>query len=456
MNNYKNETIGYVDGSVREMNDATTETAVLQICSALATTRRLSVADRALILDKISRSLEASAHEIATEIVDESAYLSIQDMLLEVQRAVEVFTLTAAFVRTGLTKAIDVDAVDRGRGAFGFIRREPIGPILGITAFNGPLLIAAHKIGPAIAAGAPIIIKPSPRVPRAAIALARLVVLAGWPASAIAVLDISNDQTLKLVRDPRLPVISFTGGDIGWSIKEMAPRKHVHLELGGVGAVFVAEDANLDAAARECSKGAFVRSGQSCISVQRIYVMRSVYGQFVAKFLTHVPSADRASVDAIPEMVNEAAAAHVEALVADAINCGGKLICGGTRQGAYFQPTVIGGAHARMKVMQVEAFGPVVAISAVDTIEEAVDHMNSVSGAIHHGIYTARIDTALQTADLINAGGVVINGPSTWRVDHMPYGGVGASGFGREGVQYAIEEFTQPKAIIVRPWAPAV
>ena len=452
----KHKTIGYVEDTVCEMNDATTETAVLQISGSLSTTRRLSVADRASILDKVSRSLEASAHEIATEIVSESAYLSIADMLLEVQRAIEVFTLTSAFVRTGLTKAIDVDAVDRGRGTFGFIRREPIGPILGITAFNGPLLIAAHKIGPAIAAGAPIIIKPSPRAARAAIALARLVVLAGWPATAIAVLDISNDQTLKLVRDPRLPVISFTGGDIGWAIKEMAPRKHVHLELGGVGAVLVAEDANLDAAARECSKGAFVRSGQSCISVQRIYVMRPVYDQFLAKFLTHVPAADRASKDAIPEMVSEVAAVHVEALVADAIDCGATLICGGIRQGAYYQPTVIGSAHAQMKLMQIEAFGPVVAISAVDTIEEAVDQINSVSGAIHHGIYTARIDTALQTADLINAGGVVINGPSTWRVDHMPYGGVGVSGFGREGIQYAIEEFTQPKAIIVRPWAPAL
>lgn len=442
---------GFIVGQEWALDAGRLEEAVASAAASAAKVRRTSSFDRAAVLDKVAAVLAAEAAEIAQALADESGYLTVKDMQLEVQRAVEVFTLTAAYARTGMSEALNVDAVERARGAVGYIKREPIGPVLGITAYNGPLLIPAHKIAPAIAAAAPIVIKPSPRVPRAAIALARTVVDAGWPKEAIAVVDVDNDTTMKLVLDRRLPVISFTGGAIGWKIKEMAPLKRVHLELGGVGAVFVAADGNVGVAARECAAGGFVRSGQSCISVQRIYVERSRYAAFVEAFVACVKEMRPGSAAAISPMVDEAAAKKVEAVIIDAVSRGAAVACGGDRQGAYIGPTVITGATGEMLVMREEAFGPVVAVCSVDSAEQAISEMNAVSGAIHHGVYTASIDMAFKMSDGIRAGGVIINGPGTWRVDHMPYGGTGTSGFGREGVRFAVEEFTEPKVIIVRP-----
>lgn len=445
---------GFVAGEECPLDAGRVEEAVALAVASAGKVRRTSSFDRAAVLDKVAAGLAAGAAEIAQALADESGYLTVKDMQLEVQRAVEVFTLTAAYARTGLTEMLNVDAVDRARGATGYIRREPIGPVLGITAYNGPLLIPAHKLAPAIAAGAPIVIKPSPRVPLAAVRLARAVVEAGWPKEAVAVVDVDNEATMALVRDPRLPVISFTGGMIGWKIKEAVPLKHVHLELGGVGAVFVAADGNIAMAAQECAAGGFVRSGQSCISVQRIYVERSRYDEFVEAFVARVKDMRPDSAAAIGPMVDEAAAQRVEAVIVDALSRGATVACGGERQGAYIAPTVITGATGEMLVMRNEAFGPVVAVSAVGSADEAIAEMNAVSGAIHHGVYTANIDTAFRMCDEIKAGGVIVNGPGTWRVDHMPYGGTGTSGFGREGVRFAIEEYTEPKVIIMRPSVP--
>lgn len=445
---------GFVEGEERAIDAATVERAVALAAAAADRVRRTSSFDRAAVLDRVGAALEAGAAGIAQALADESGYLTVRDMTLEVQRAVEVFTLTAAYTRTGMSESLNVDAVERARGAVAYIRREPIGPVLGITAYNGPLLIAAHKIAPAIAAGAPIVLKPSPRVPLAAIRLVRAVVEAGWPKEAIAVLDVDNDATMALVCDPRLPVISFTGGMVGWKIKEAVPLKRVHLELGGVGAVFIAADGNVALAAQECAAGGFVRSGQSCISVQRIYVERPRYAEFVDAFVSRVKEMRPDTPAAIGPMVDEAAAKRVEAVIVDAVSRGAAIACGGERQGAYIEPTVITGATGEMTVMRNEIFGPVVAISAVDSADEAIVEMNAVSGAIHHGVYTANIDMAFRMSEEIKAGGVIINGPGTWRVDHMPYGGTGTSGFGREGVRFAIEEYTEPKVIVVRPSVP--
>ncbi|CDX58887.1 putative succinate-semialdehyde dehydrogenase I, NADP-dependent [Mesorhizobium plurifarium] len=445
---------GFIEGKECAVDAAAVERAVALAAAALDKVRRTSSFDRAAVLDKVAVALAAMAAEIAQALADESGYLTVKDMTLEVQRAIEVFTLTAAYARAGMSETLNVDAVERARGAVAYIRREPIGPVLGITAYNGPLLIAAHKIAPAIAAGAPIVLKPSPRVPLATIRLARTVVEAGWPREAVAVLDVDNDATMALVRDPRLPVVSFTGGMVGWKIKEAVPLKRVHLELGGVGAVFVASDGNVALAAQECAAGGFVRSGQSCISVQRIYVERPRYQEFVDAFIARVGEMRPDSPAAIGPMVDDAAAKRVEAVIIDAISRGATLACGGNRQGAYIEPTVITGATGEMTVMRNEIFGPVVAVSAVDSADEAITEMNAVSGAIHHGIYTANIDTAFRMSDEIRAGGVIINGPGTWRVDHMPYGGTGTSGFGREGARFAVEEYTEPKVIVVRPSVP--
>lgn len=439
---------GLVAGMVRPMSAALVEEAICLAQQSFSRTRAMSSFDRATVLEGLARALVADAAGIAKSIVAESGYLNEHDMLFEVQRAVEACTMTAAHVRSGLSEALNLDSVERARGTIGILRRVPIGPVLGITAFNGPLLIGVHKVAAAIGAGAPIILKPAPRVPQAAMALARLLIASGWPAEGIAVLDADDGTTMALIQDARLPVISFTGGDFGWKIRAAVPRKRVHLELGGIGAVLVAADADLERAARECAVAAFVRSGQSCISVQRIYVVASAYQQFVRLFRDHIETADRAAP--VDPLVNEAAACRVQDLVTDALQHGARRLLGADRVGSFLPRTLLVDASDAMRVMREEAFGPVVAVQAVSCIDEGVRKINAVSGAIHHGIFTQDIDAAMDMAERIVAAGVVINGPGTWRVDHMPYGGIGSSGTGREGARHGIEEFTDVKVIVLR------
>lgn len=445
---------GLVTGTRRLLGEDDVERAVATAVAARPTVRALSSHDRATILDGIAAALAADADQLARQLTAESGYLTHRDMIMEVQRSVELFLHAAALARTGTTEALTVDTVARARHAFGFVRREPIGAALGITAFNGPLLIAAHKLAPAIVAGTPLVLKPSPRVPESAVLLGEYAVRAGWPADALAVLPVSNELTMRLIQDPRLPVISFTGGSFGWAIKDSAPRKHVHLELGGVGAVIVADDADLEIAAAECSAGGFVRSGQACISVQRVYVQSGAYERFVELLTTRV-AAMRTGDPADPStevgpLVDQAAAERVESMIKDALAHGARLSCGGTRDGAMVAPTVLADVTNEMQIARREAFGPVVAVAPVATLADAVAETNATDGAILAGLYTSDIDTALTLADAIEAGGVIVNGPTSWRVDHMPYGGVGTSGFGREGVAAMVEEYTQAKTVIVR------
>jgi acyl-CoA reductase-like NAD-dependent aldehyde dehydrogenase len=446
--------IGLIAGARTPTDPAQVEAAVTDAHTAMRGLRSLSSFDRAAILDRVASALREDRQNLAAALARESGYLTVRDMLLEVDRSVDVFTLCAALARTGMEETINLDAAARGRGAIGLVKRRPIGPVLAITAFNGPILIAAHKIAPAIVAGCSIVIKPSPRVPDAAVRLAEYVVAAGWPGKALAVLPVSDEQTGALIRDERLPVISFTGGDFGWRIKEMAPLKRVHLELGGVGAVIVAADADLDLAAAECAIGGFVRSGQACISVQRVYVERPVYQTFV-ELLTHriggivVGDVSNEATQVGP-LVDASAASKVETMIADAVSKGAQRICGAARDGNLVPPTLLANATPDMLVMREEIFGPVIAVAPVDTLDAAVSEANAIGGAIHTGVFTSNLDTAFWLADELDAGGVIINGSNAWRVDQMPYGGVGKSGFGREGVRSMVLEYTEPKVIVVR------
>ncbi len=448
------KTIGLVGGRKVVLDAAMIEAAVAGVVSASPGLRGLSSFDRAAILDKVAAALSSDKAALARRLANESGYLTLRDMVLEVERTIEVFTLAAAVARVGMEETVNLDAVSRGRNTVGIVKREPIGPVLGITAFNGPILIAAHKIAPAILANMSIVLKPSPRVPDAAIALGEHIVAAGWPADALAVLPVDNDETSRLILDPRLPVITFTGGDFGWHIKDMVPRKRVHLELGGVGAVLIAADADLDLAAEQCTIGGFVRSGQACLAVQRVYVERPVYADFVARFEKRVAGV-RLGVIADPAtevgpLVTVEAASRVSSLIDDAIAKGARRLCGGDRDGAILPPTLLADTTGEMRVMREEAFGPIVAVAPVDTLDDAVREANAIGGAIHVGVFTRSIDTALRLADDVRAGGVIVNGSSAWRVDQMPYGGVGTSGFGREGIRYMVEEYTERKVIVIR------
>jgi acyl-CoA reductase-like NAD-dependent aldehyde dehydrogenase len=445
---------GLVSGRKVNLTADTIESAVAHVSAVAQSLRKLSSFDRANVLDKVAALLASDKATLARRLTDETGYLTFRDMMLEVERTIEVFTLAAAVARIGIEETVNLDAVARGRNALGIIKREPIGPVLGITAFNGPILIAAHKIAPAILANTPIVLKPSPRVPNSAVALGEHVVAAGWPSDALAVLPVDNEGTARLIRDPRLPVITFTGGEFGWRIKDMVPRKRVHLEMGGVGAVLIAADADLDLATEQCSLGGFVRSGQACLAVQRVYIERSVYADFLSRFAKRVAGirvgevADPATE--VGPLVSVEAAGRVSSLIDDAIMKGARRLCGGSRVGAAVPPTLLADATGAMRVMREEAFGPVVAVAPVDTLDEAVHEANIVGGAIHVGIFTQSICTAFRLAEELHAGGVIVNGSSAWRVDQMPYGGVGTSGFGREGIRYMVEEYTERKIVVIR------
>ncbi len=446
----------YVGGKRQPLVDpaAIVEDAVARAAASQAALRELSSSDRAEILDRLCLSLSADVERLADKLSAEAGFLTRRDMVLEVHRAVDVCTLTAAAIREGFDETVNLAASPRGRNTLTIVRRVPHGPMLAITAFNGPILIAAHKIAPAIAAGVAVVLKPSPRVPRAAVEFAELVVAAGWPADALSVLPVGNEETMDLITDPRLPMISFTGGEFGWAIKDAAPRKRVHLELGGVGAVLVAPDADVDEVAEQCVIGGFVRSGQACLSVQRIYAHADIYDALVERLATRVaalPTGDPSLPDTeVGPLVDEAAAGRVQEIVDEAVAQGATLMCGGTHEGALVQPTLLAGTTSQMKILRSEVFGPVIAVSRIDDMAEGVAEANAAGGALHAGVFTQDIDLALSLADDLDAGGVIINGSNAWRIDNMPYGGTGHSGFGREGVRSMVEEITAPKVVVIR------
>ncbi len=434
--------------------EASAEVAVAGAVAAQAEVAKLSAADRAAILDRIAAALAERAVPLATELAAEAGCLTRKDMELEVARAIDAITLTAAAAREGFDELVNLEGSPRGRDAFAIVRRVPYGPMLAITAFNGPLLIAVHKVCPAIVAGVPVVLKPSPRVPRAGLAFAELVVESGWPADALAVLPADNELTMRLVADERLPVISFTGGPVGWEIKDAAPRKHVHLELGGPGAVIFAADGDLEEGAEQCVTGGFVRSGQACLSVQRIFAVDAVYDELVEKLRARVAALSvqgQTDADAdVGPLVDEAAADRVEAMIADAAERGARVLAGGEREGAVITPTLLADVEPTMAVMRREVFGPVIAVARVASLTEALAEANSIDGMLQAAVFTADLDVALSLAAELDAGSVIINGSNAWRIDSMPFGGTRMAGSGREGVRAMVYEITTTKNIVVR------
>jgi acyl-CoA reductase-like NAD-dependent aldehyde dehydrogenase len=434
--------------------EATTEAAIAGVVAAQDSVLALSAAERAAILDRIAAALRERALPLADELAAEAGCLTRNDMIGEVERAIDTVTLTAAATREGFDELVNLDASSRGANAISIVRRVPYGPMLGITAFNGPLLIAVHKVAPAIAAGVPVVLKPSPRVPGAAVAFAELVVEAGWPADALAVLPVGNELAMQLVRDERLPVISFTGGMVGWEIKDAAPRKHVHLELGGPGAVLVAADGDIDEAAAQCVAGGFVRSGQACLSVQRIFAVPAVHDELVEKLAAEIGKlAVTGRSDGDPDvgpLVDETSADRVWAMIEDARERGATVVAGGEREGAVITPTLLAGVTHDMAVMRREVFGPIIAVVKVDSLAEALPEANSIGGMLQAGVFTRDVDLALTLADRLDAGSVIVNASNAWRIDSMPFGGTGQAGSGREGVRAMVMEITTTKNIVLR------
>ena len=344
--------------------------------------------------------------------------------------------------------------VPAGEGRWGITRRFPLAPISAITPFNFPVLLAAHKIAPAIACGATMVLKPPPQDPLSTLAMAEVLQTAGYPPGALSVVPCSVDDAAALLDDPRVRMVTFTGSArVGWMIRERAARKKVALELGGNAAILIEPDADLDLAAARCTLGGYSYAGQSCISVQRILVHEDVYDAFVQRFVARVAALrtgdplDEAT-DVGP-LIDEANAVRAQSWIEEAVRAGAVLGTGGGRRGPVLEPTVLLETTSAMRVNCEEVFAPVTTVRRYRDFDEALEELNASAYGLQAGLFThdlRRIRRAFEEAEV---GGLIVNDISGFRVDHMPYGGVKESGQGREGVRYAIEEMTDMRLLVL-------
>ncbi len=424
------------------------EQAVAAAAGVAAEAAALPAHARAAALTHLSTRIGERADEIAALITAENGKPA-KWAALEVTRAVSTLRWSAEEARRfgGEVQRLDTDPTATGRVAV--VRRFPRGPVLGIAPFNFPLNLVVHKLGPALAVGAPIIVKPAPATPLSALLLGELVAETDLPAGMVSVLPVPNDRVGQLVDDPRLPVVSFTGsGPVGWSLKERLPRKHVVLELGGNGAVVVAADyPDLDWAASRIATFSNYQAGQSCIAVQRVYVERPAYEPLVDKLVAAVRALD-ASGDVGP-MISEDAARRVEEWVGEARDAGAKVLVGGERRGTAYPPTVLAGVPRGTRVLDEEVFGPVLAVAGVDSLDEAFAAVNDSRYGLQAGVFTRDIATAFRAQRELVVGGVIVGDVPSYRADQMPYGGTKESGTGREGVRSAMDDLTEPRVLVL-------
>ena len=433
------------------------EQAVAAAEAAAKPTAALPAHARAAALDHVSRRLAERADEIAALITAENGK-PLKWAKAEVGRAVSVFRWAAEEARrfAGDLQRLDTDPAATGR--IGIVRRFPKGPVLGIAPFNFPLNLVAHKVAPALAVGTPIILKPAPATPLSALLLGELLAETELPAGSWSVLPVPNDQMAGLTADPRLPVISFTGsGPVGATIQAAVPHKHVTLELGGNAAAVVladyASEADLDWAAARIATFSNYQGGQSCISVQRVIADRAVYDRLLSKLVDAV-AAQRTGdptdqgTDVGP-LISEAAALRVEQWVDEAVAAGAKVLTGGTREGSSYAPTVIVDAPADSKVVCEEVFGPVLVVQPVDGTDAAFAAVNDSAFGLQAGVFTHDLQAAFRAHRELEVGGVIVGDVPSYRADQMPYGGAKGSGVGREGVKYAMEDYTYERVLVL-------
>ena len=410
---------------------------------------------RASILDRVAALLEERSDEAARTICAEAGK-PLKAARVEVSRAVSTFTMAGVEARKLAGDVIPMDASAAGAGKIAFTIRHPIGIVGAISPFNFPLNLVAHKIAPALAAGCPVVLKPASQTPLSALLLAELELEAGLPPGWINVISGAAEAIGDaLVADERVKLITFTGSaPVGWKIRERAARKRVNLELGNATPVIVSGDANLDDAASRLAANAFSFAGQSCISVQRIYVERKAYDTFLESFLPRVEAlkvGDPADEETdLGPLISRAERDRVLTWIEEARGAGADVLTGGTLEGDLLRPTVIAGAPRDAKVSCEEVFGPVCTVSPYDSLDEAIALANGTAFGLQAGIFTADVKAALRAAQELEFGGVTVNEAPTFRADQMPYGGVKDSGNTREGPAYAVREMTEERLVVLQ------
>lgn len=455
---------GRVVGRTTNATADQVERAVAAAEAVADTAAALPAHVRAAALAHVSRRLADRADEVARLITAESGK-PLRWSRIEVTRAISTFRWAAEEARrfSGELQRLDTDPTSVGRMAL--VRRVPKGPVLGISPFNFPLNLAAHKIAPAIAVGTPIVLKPAPATPLSALLLGELLAEvtepdgpgSGLPVGMFSVLPLPNDRAAELVRDPRLPVVSFTGsGPVGEQIRRAVPDKHVTLELGGNAAALICADWGSDAdltyaAARIATFGNY-QAGQSCIAVQRVYVHEWLFDSFLPRLVEAVAGLrtgdpfDEATE--VGPLISTAAAERVEAWVDEAVVAGARIETGGWRDGAGYAPTVLTGVPPEAKVCAEEVFGPVLVVAPVPDDAAGFAAINDSAYGLQAGVFTHDLQTAFAAHRTLRVGGVIVGDVPSYRADQMPYGGMKASGVGREGVRSAMEDYTDPRVLV--------
>jgi acyl-CoA reductase-like NAD-dependent aldehyde dehydrogenase len=427
------------------------EQAIHAAVSSAEHVKQLPAFERKRLLETIAASIKSRAEEFVRLMALEAGK-PIKAARVEVERAILTFATAAEESVRIYGEYLPLDFVPSSAGRFGIVRRFPIGPIAAITPFNFPLNLVAHKVAPAIACGCPVIVKPAPQTPFCALLLGRMIVDAGWPADAISVLPLTNEDAGLLVADDRIKLLSFTGSAaVGWQLKKNAGKKRVVLELGGNASVVVHDDADVQQAAERCVTGAFTYAGQSCISVQRILVHEDRFDSFMAHFVqgarrlrTGDPLDEETEVG---PMIRVADVQRVQQWIQEAVQGGANLIVGGNANGAVLEPTILSSTAAQMKVNCEEVFAPVATVEPYANFNQALVRVNESRYGLQAGIFTRDASLIFRAFERLEVGGVIVGDVPTFRIDPMPYGGVKDSGLGREGIRYAIEEMTERKLL---------
>ncbi len=427
------------------------EQAIAGAVTAFQVTRKLPSWKRADALEKISAQIAARREDLARTIALEAGK-PIKTARLEVDRAAFTFKIAAEESKRIHGEIIALDWMPGTEGREGHIRRVPLGSVVGITPFNFPLNLVAHKVAPALAAGDPIIIRPASQTPVSALKLGEIILESGWPEGAFSVVPSTTGDAAPLVEDERIKFLTFTGSPaVGWSLKNRAGRKRVTLELGGNAGVIVHSDADVAYASERIAWGGFSYAGQSCISVQRVYTHADIYEAFLDRFIPRVKALkvgdplDEAT-DVGP-LIDRGAAERVETWVTEAKQGGADVLAGGTHRGNLWQPTVLGALQPAMRVSCQEVFAPLVGVYRYSDVRDAITAVSDSDFGLQAGLFTNDSRVIQAAFDGIEVGGLMVNDVSTFRIDHMPYGGVKLSGFGREGLRYAIEEMTEMKLL---------
>lgn len=437
--------VGFADRSQLEQ-------AIDHATNAAAEMNMLARFEIAQGLNKIALEIEKRKKEFIDTIIAESAK-PWRYAKGEVERGIATFLWAAGEAERFVGDVVPLDTQPTGKGKSGYTLRIPRSVIYGITPFNFPLNLVAHKVAPALASGNAIIIKPSDRTPLTSLLLGEAFIESGLPQKALQIVPMNTDLIDHVYADERVKMISFTGSaPIGWMIKSKAAKKFVTLELGGNASVIIDESADIESSVNKCVVGAFAYSGQVCISVQRIFVHRQIFEKWVDAFIqksSQLKFGDPADEETdISVMIDEVAAKRIEDWISEAVKSGAKILLGGERKAKYVPPTILTNTNRNTKIVREEAFAPIVIIERFDGFADAVKMANDGKYGLQAGVFTRDLFNSQTAARDLEYGSVLINEVPSFRVDNMPYGGVKDSGFGREGVRYAMEEMTEPRLII--------